>query len=263
MNVRKIMLKYAGLLTVAPSLVVFVVLTALTWQSPEKAMYNGPIAMVLMLLTSFGLKKYNTYYMKKAQSSLYEECDPYPMMSEIKLYLECVGRRVNKSGMTLTYGMMQALTGEYRDAEATIKSIDVGESSTLPAGAKAGVLYDLAALYCMMNLRALAVEYYDRAKALFNTAPDRIRYKMDFSGPTDGEIEFYKGNTDAALGILEAIRPDNRFHETTKRFALAKVHYMLGNKDRALEEFRWVADNGGRLARAKESRDIVEYAERA
>ena len=201
--------------------------------------------------------------MKKAQQSLYDECDPYPMMSEIKLYLECAGRRINKAGMTLTYGMMQALTGKYADAEATIKSIDVGDASPLPAGAKAGVLYDLAALYCMMDLRALAVDYYDRARALFDVAPDRIRYKMDFNGPTDGEIEFYKGNTDASLGILEAITPDNRFHETTKRFALAKVHYMLGNRERALEEFRWVADNGGRLARAKESRAIVEYAEKA
>ena len=263
MNIRKIMIKYAAALTVAPSLAVFAVMTALTWRDPESAMYNGPVALALMLLTSLGLKKYNTYYMKKAQRSLYEECDPYPMISEIKLYLECVGRRVNKTGMILTYGMMQALTGEYDAAEKTIKSINVGEGSPLPAGAKAGVLYDLAALYCMMDLRELAVEYYDRAKSFFDAAPDRIRYKMNFNGPTDGEIEFYRGNADGALDILNSIEPANRFHETSKKFALAKVHYILGERETAMEEFRWVADNGGKLARARESRAIVEYAKNA
>lgn len=259
MNFRKFTMKYAAAVTIIPSVAVFGVATALTWNRPDISMYNGMIALAVMFLTSFALRRYNASFIRRAERSLYDECDPFPMLEETKLYLECAGKRINKAGITLTLAMMTALSGDYDEAERKMKSIDVSDTSSLPDGAKAGVFYDLAALYCAMNLRSLAVEHYDRTRALFERAPDRLRYKMNFNGPTDGEIECYKGHGSAALNILNSIDPVNRLQEVTKNFALAKVHYILGERDAALGEFSFVAENGGRLACAKEAREIVEF----
>lgn len=257
MKFRRFSLKHLTLVSVLPALAVWGVLTVFTYKNPVYAGYNGLIAMGVMFLTSMLLKKYHSSYMKKAERSLYDECDPYPMLDELHLFIECAGKRVNKSGLTVTLGMMLALIGDYENAEKTLRSVNVGENSPLPDAAKAGVYYDFSALYCAMNLPEHAIDCYDKAKEFFAASPESIRYKMTFNGPTDAEVECYKGNTSAALGILDAISPENLLQEVTKAFTLAKVHYIVGERGTAKSEFSWVAKNGGRLALAKESEQIA------
>jgi tetratricopeptide (TPR) repeat protein len=238
-------------------LVVWGVLTVLTYKNVIDVGYNGLAAMIVMLAVSMGLRKYHSTFMKRAQRSLYDECDPYPTLEEMRLYIECAGRRVNTTGMTVTLGMMLALIGDYENSEKTLRSINVGEESTLPPAAKAGVFYDLAALYCAMNLPEHAKDCYDRAKEFFAEAPVAAGFKMGFNGPTDAQVECYKGNHSRALDILNAITADNKLQEVTKKFAMAKVHYIIGERAAALSEFDWVSKNGGRLACVGESADIV------
>lgn len=257
MKFRKFTLKHITLVTVLPAVVVWAVLTALSLGNILDAGYNGIVAIAVLFLSSMGFRAYHSRFMKRAERKLYEDCDPYPTIDEVKLYLECAGKRVNKSGLTLTLGMMLALVGDYENAEKAMKSIDVTDSSPLPDGAKAGVYYDLAALYCAMSLPEHAIECYDIAKQKFMSSSERFKSKLSFDGPTDGEIECYKGNHETALDLLNAIDPVNRLQEVTKKFALAKVHYITGERDTALSEFDWVAKNGGRLAAAKESAEIV------
>lgn len=257
MKFRRFTLKHITLVTVLPAVVVWAVLTALSLGNVLDAGYNGLAAIAVLFLSSMGFRAYHSKYMKRAERKLYDDCDPYPTIDEVKLYLECAGKKVNKAGLTLTLGMMLALVGDYDNAEKELRSIDVTDSSSLPDGAKAGVYYDLAALYCAMSLPEHAIECYDIAKQKVMSSSERFRSKLSFDGPTDGEIECYKGNHKTALDLLNAIDPVNRLQEVTKQFALAKVHYITGERDTALSEFDWVAKNGGRLAAAKESADIV------
>lgn len=257
MKFRKFTLKHISIVTVLPSIVIWGVLTALSLGNVIDAGYNGLIAIAVLFISSMGFRAYHSGFMKRAERKLYNECDPYPTIDELNLYLECAGKRVNKSGLMLTLGMMLALVGDYDNAERTMRSIDISDSSPLPDGAKAGVYYDLAALYCAMSLPEHAIECYDLAKQKFLSSSEQFKSKLSFDGPTDGEIECYKGNHSAALDLLNAIDPVNRLQEVTKNFALAKVHYITGERDTALSEFDWVAKNGGRLAAAKESADIV------
>ena len=81
---------------------------------------------------------------------------------------------------------------------------------------------------------------------------------MSFDGPTDAEIECYKGNSGAAIGILENITPSNKLQEVAKEFTLAKVNYIAGKRAAALEGFDWVASVKGRLACIAESAEIAK-----
>ena len=260
MKFRKFTLKHITLISLLPALAVWGVLTALTASDPANAGYTGLASVLVLFATSFALRKYHSSYMKKAERSLYDDCDPYPTIEELNLYLECAGRRVNKTGLRITLAMMLALTGDYDTAEKTLTSFNVGEGSPFSEIAKAGILYDLAALYCAMSLPEHAIDCYERSKEHFAASPESVGGKMRYNGTTDAEIECYKGNTGKALDILDSIDADNRFREVMKTFALAKVHYIAGAREEAISEFDWVAANGGLLACAKESEQIAAAA---
>lgn len=258
MSFRKFTLKHLTLISVAPAIIVWSVLTVLTYKNVIDVGYSGIAAVLVMLLTSVGLKKYHSSYMKKAERSLYYDCDPYPTIEEVKLYIECAGKKINKFGLLSTLGMMLALVGDYENAEKTFLSIENAEGVKLTDAAHAGVCYNMAALYCAMNMPEHAMDSYDRAKDYFEKTPEAFRTRMEFNGPTDAEIECYKGNHNAALGILANIIPSNALQEITKTFTLAKVHYISGDRDTALEEFDSIASAEGRLACIKESAEIAK-----
>ncbi len=258
MSLKKFCIKHTTLATLIPALVVWAALTAVTLALGVDPSYNGLVAIVVMLATSVGLKKYLQSFMRRAERSLYDDCDPYPTLNEISLYYECLKQNRRTAGLVVTLGMTQTLAGNYEDAEKTFSSLGVEDGSHFPDITKAGILYDLAALYSAMNMPQHAIDCYDKAKERFLEAPEHLRDKMTFNGTTDAVIECYKGNGERALDILDDIEPSNRFQEVTKNFALAKVHYILGERDRAISEFRWVAENGGKLACADESASIVD-----
>ena len=263
MNFRKFCIKHLNLLTVIPSIVFGVALSMIFYPDPAGAAYGGAGAVILMFLISFAIRRFNLHFMKAAEKKLNDECDPYPTIDELKLYIECAGRRMSKTGLNVTLAMMKTLSGDFAGAEELFRSFDVDDASALPDEARAGILYNLSSLYCSMNLPAHAVDCYDRAKALFSSLAESRRERMKFDGPTDAEVECYKGNVSQALEMLGAIEPENRFHETVKRFALAKVLYIAGKRDEARREFDWVAKNGGRLNCAEESAEILDAMEKA
>ncbi len=259
MKFRKFTLKHITLVTLAPALIVWVVLTALTYRNPVNAGYNGLAAALIMFATSFALRKYNASFMKKAEKKLYDECDPYPTIEELKLYEECAGRRVNKTGISLARAMIQAFAGEYESAENTLRSFIAANDGTR-SDLRAAVLYNLATLYCLMNLRENAVDCHDRAKEASSTFPDHIKEKIRLDMLTEAEIECYRGNGDDALRIAEEVSEDNKMRSVMKTFTLAKIHYITGAKSEAVEEFEWVSENGGRLACASEAAEIAKTA---
>ncbi|MBQ7714240.1 MAG: hypothetical protein IJT70_00040 [Clostridia bacterium] len=261
MKFRRFCIKHTTAATLIPALAVWAILTAVTLGLGIDPSYNGLVAIIVLLLSSFGLKKYLQSYMKRAERSLYDDCDPYPTLNEINLYYECLKQNRRTAGLVVTRGMTQSLVGDYEGAEKTFTSLRVDDSSHLPDITKAGICYDLAALYSAMNLPRHAIEYYDRAKEHFLSSPDHLRDKMTFSGTTDALVECYKGNGERAIEILDGIEPSNRFQKVTKKFAFAKVHYILGERERAIGEFRWVAENGGKLACAGESAVIADAAD--
>ena len=260
MSFRKFSLKHITLMSVLPAMIAGIAVALIAYPDPMSSGYGGMTAVAVMFLLSVALRKYHSSHMKRAQASLYDKCDPYPTLEEVKLYIECAGRRVSKLGLTVTLGMMQALAGEYENAEKTFGAFDVGEGSTLPEAAKAGILYDLSALYCAMSMPEHAIDCYDRAKEHFEKTPDSVRSKMLFDGTTDAEIECYKGNIPRAHQILDAMNEDNLFHKVMKTFTRAKVHYIEGKRSDALTEFDWVARNGGRLACARDAAEISAAA---
>ena len=260
MSFRKFTLKHLTLISVAPAIIVWSVLTVLTYKNVIDVGYSGIAAVLVMLLTSVGLKKYHSSYMKKAERSLYYDCDPYPTIEEVKLYIECAGKKINKFGLLSTLGMMLALVGDYENAEKTFLSIENAEGVKLTDAARAGVCYNMAALYCAMNMPEHAMDSYDRAKDYFEKTPEAFRTRMEFNGPTDAEIECYKGNIPRAHQILDAMNEENLFHKVMKTFTRAKVHYIEGKREEAISEFDWVAKNGGRLACARDAAEISAAA---
>ena len=263
MTFRKFTLKHITLVTLVPAIAVWGVLTAIFYTHPENSAYNGLAGIGVMFLISFGLKKYNSTFMKKAERELYDGCDPYPMLDEIDLYLECASKRANKTGLHVTRAVLLTLAGKYEDAEQLLKSFNTGADSPLPATVKSGVLYDLASLYCAMNMRQHAIESYDRSREIISSEPEAIRQKIPFDGMTSAQVECFKGNADLSLEMLEKIEPENNFHEVMKTFASAKIHYIIGRREEALSEFDFVAENGGKLACAAESEEISRAARAA
>ena len=240
-KIRVFIHKHTTLLTVLPAVAVWGILTALTFGNKLAPAYNGAAAMVTMFISSFALKTYQSKFWKEAQRELYQNCDPFPSLSELSLYVECAGRRTRIEGLKMTLSTALSLAGKYKDAEEMLSSLDNGTSEQLPDEARAVIYYNFAALYCAMNMPENAKEKYDRSKELFMTSRKSFSDKMLFNGTTDAEIECYKGNGERALAILSMIEPDNRFQEVLKKFTLAKVHYILGNREEALSEFDWVA----------------------
>ncbi|MBR6918130.1 MAG: hypothetical protein IKN38_08100 [Clostridia bacterium] len=261
MKFRKFSLKHLTLISFIPSLAVWGILTAVNLKDPSSAPFNGLAAFLVLLAASTGLKKYNSVFMEKAKRSLYNDCDPYPMINELTLYAECAGRRADKTALAVSLSMMLCVTGDFVRAEETLLSVDTRESSRVSEAVKASVLYNLAALYCSMNLREHAIDCYDRAKEAFSRAPEHFRNKVTFDSPIDAEVECYKGNIDTALEILDGVRADCRYKMVVKTFSLAKVHYIAGRPREAIDEFKWVAENGGLLACAKEAGEIAAAAE--
>ena len=260
MNFRKFTLKHITLVTLAPAVTLWLILTVATYSHPENAGYNGLASMAVMFLTSFVLKKYHSSFMKNAELKLYNECDPYPMIDELNLYTECAGRRVNKTGLTVTLAMMTSFAGDHESAERMLRSIDISEKSGASAVTKAGILYSLAAVYCSMDLREHAVDCCDRAKQELLSLPDNMRKKVGYDGVVDAEVQCYKGDPDGAAKALEEIETNNRFNNVIKTFSLAKIHYIGGNRACAVKEFEWVAENGGRLGCASEAAEIAKTA---
>ncbi|MBR0303782.1 MAG: hypothetical protein IJQ80_08025 [Clostridia bacterium] len=250
--------KHTTLLALLPAIVIWCILTALTLGDRVAPAYTGAAATAALFLCALALKRYHAKYWAAAQRELYHNCDPHPTLSELALYIECAGRKRRATGLKVTFSTALALAGKYSDAEATLSALDSGEDGELPTEARAVINYNFAALYCAMNMRENAKEKYDLAKELFLASPASFSDKMPFNGTTDAEIECYKGNGERALKILSMIEPDNRFQEVVKKFSLAKVHYILGEKDAALSEFEWVAKNGNRLACAGEAQAIVD-----
>ncbi len=257
MNFRKFTLKHVTLVTLAPALVVWGVITALTYSDIRYAGYSGIAAMAVMFLTSFALRKYHASFMKKAEDKLYKECDPFPMAEELDLYLECANRRVDKTGMKIMRAMMLAFAGEYASSEDILRSVEIGDQR---ADLIISVQYNLATLYCLMNLRQNAVECYDRAMAEASKLPDYAKERMKFDKMTEAEVECYKGNCERAEKIAEQIDESTRLRTVMRKYTLAKIHYISGAKSKAVEEFEWVAQNGGRLACAAESAEIAKVA---
>ena len=257
MNFRKFTLKHITLVTLAPALAVWLILTLFTYRNPAVAAYNGLAAVLIMFATSFALRKYNASFMKNAERKLYDECDPYPTIEELKLYEECAGRRVDKTGLTVMHAMMLAFAGEYASAEDMLRSVNVGDQRS---DLNISVQYNLAALYCLMNLRQNAVECYDRAMAEASKLPDHVRERMKFDKLTEAEIECYRGNCERAEKIAEQVDESTRLRAVMRKYTLAKIHYISGAKIEAVEEFEWVAQNGGRLACAAEAGQIAKVA---
>ena len=255
MNFRKFTLKHPTLVTLVPAVAVWGIITAFTYSDRIRPFSNGLIAMAVMFLVSIAFRKYNETFMKKAERSLYEDCDPYPMIEELKLYEECAGRRFNRSGLTMTHAMMLAFAGEYERAEEMLRSVEGGDQTP---ELKISVRYNLATLYCLMNLRRDAVEYYDEAMAEAAKFPEHVRERMKFDRLTEAEIECYRGNCERAEEIAEQVDESTKLRAVMRKYTLAKIHYIKGAKSEAAIEFEWVASNGGRLACAAESEEIAE-----
>ena len=257
MNFRKFTLKHVTLVTLAPAIIVWGIIVALTYSQIQYAGYAGIAAMAVMFLTSFALRKYHASFMKKAEEKLYDDCDPFPMAHELDLYLECANRRVDKTGLKITRAIMTSLTGEHEKAESELKDINL---SSAPDSARAGVLYALASVYCAMNMREHAIDFYDRAKDLILSLPDAAQARIKFDGLTDAEVKCYKGFPEEGLRMLDALDADRKYKQVMKAFSHAKISYIAGDKPCAVEEFEWVAANGGRLFCAAESAEIAKTA---
>lgn len=257
MKFRKFVLKHMTLVTLIPAILVWSVVTALTFGNKIGPGYSGASAFITLLATSFALRRYQSSYMKKAERSLYTDCDPYPAIEEVKLLIESLGKKVNKIPLIATLASRISLAGEYEKAESILGSI-LSDNTDLSDRDKAFVYYNFAALYCAMNLRENAVDCYDKSMECFKDIPEIKEKGIEFNGPTDAEVECYKGNGKSALEMLEKMETENRLQEVAKKFSLAKILYITGDRERAISEFRWVAENANRLICAKEARDIVE-----
>lgn len=220
------------------------------------------VIVVLGILYFFSLLLIPTAinaWINEPLKTLFEQCDPYPLLREIHgIPMEKLSPQLRQT-MTINYCVGLHNIGNYELAFATLSAFNIDNIPGVPPVTKVVYYNNLCAVCCCLEKFDEAEIWYTKMMHIYDGLPDNKLKKNLESAVLSTRIEHhcYAGEYEKALEILSTEKPKNRIGEVGLHMHLAVNYLALGKKDLARENLQFVIENGNKLYAVTKAKEIL------
>lgn len=243
------------------------------WAIPISAIYwvffikfEFPIWIVIlfsffMLISAWGfVNSCARQLLLRAEKSLREQCDPYPLIRETEDQLSYNHSQTYEQILLIDYCVALRSIGEYQKVLETLERINIDKyAGTLPI-TKAVFYNNLADIYLCINALEKAEIWHNKSLQILNDLKNEKQKKM-FSTTiqhNSADIAYYKKDYDKSFEILNNNVAETNMREAVNKALLyAKIYIIHDKIDEAKLRLQFVIENGNKLIDVQIARDLL------
>jgi tetratricopeptide (TPR) repeat protein len=215
---------------------------------------------LFMIITAWGfVNSCARQLLLRAEKSLREQCDPYPLLKETEDQLSYNRSQTYKQILLIDYCLALRNIGEYKKVLEQLETINIDKyAGTLPIN-KLVYYNNLTDIYLCMNALEKAEIWHNKSLQLLNDLKNKKQKKM-FSTiirHNSAEIAYYKQDYDKSFEILNNITETNMRDAVYKALFFAKIYIAQGKIDEAKLRLQFVVENGNKLIDMQIAKDLL------
>ena len=198
--------------------------------------------------------------LKKPLAQLHHDCDPYPILDEIKLQQSYPGNERVKQIRIINYATALREIGEYEKARMLMESINVDKCANMPMVFKV-IYYNNRMDLCVLTGKTQeALIWYGKAMQIYHDMkPGKAKTQLNSSLEINRALHhFCNGDYSQTLRILEMVEPKHLQEKIEINMLSARTYLAMGELEQARNRLRYVAQNGNKLYFATEARALLE-----
>jgi tetratricopeptide (TPR) repeat protein len=215
---------------------------------------------LFMIITAWGfVNSCARQLLLRAEKSLREQCDPYPLLKETEDQLSYNRSQTYKQILLIDYCLALRNLGEYKKVLEQLETINIDKyAGTLPIN-KLVYYNNLTDIYLCMNALVKAEIWHNKSLQLLNDLKNKKQKKM-FSTiirHNSAEIAYYKQDYDKSFEILNNIAETNMRDAVYKALFYAKIYIAQDKIDEAKLRLQFVVENGNKLIDVQIAKDLL------
>lgn len=191
---------------------------------------------------------------------LNENCDPYPMLEELRSMLDRNMVGPQHQLLEINYALCLRETGEYHHAAEILENLNIDKFPATDPLSKYTYYHNLCDIQYLLGNDAEARIWARKFRQIYQDIP-MTKAKQALTcihDLMDAEILYYEGNFEHALRKVAWIKLENKRMVVDGAMLAAKCHIALEEPEKAKEKLQYVLDNGNKLHVAQEASQLLE-----
>lgn len=219
------------------------------------------LLLVLVLHTFYNtfISASSDYLQQEALKPLYNECDPYPFLEEMKTQQTYHGSEVTKQGRVIHYALALRNVGAYEQAYMQLCGINIDKYAGMVATNKAVYYNNLMDLCFLMGKHQEANIWYGKATQIFHDLKsgkqkERLRRSVEDNRAL---YHFCNGEYELTLQVLSKTQPKDLRDRVENAMMYARTYLAMGEPEKARKPLQFVAEKGNKLYFATEAKGLL------
>ena len=215
--------------------------------------------LVYLIVITLWLSSCFSAVLNKAIKKMYDECDPYPLLSETEKLITYKFRRVQEQVLVIDKCAALRNTGEYEKALNELENINIDKYPVMP-NVKIVYYNNLMDLYGILGENEKADIWYGKVVQIYSDMKNGKK-KKGFQNTIDiaAAANYYRhGEYDKAVEILESINYNNLCNEVDSKMLCARVYLAMGLTDKAKQALMFVKEKGNKLYAVTEAEKMLK-----
>lgn len=196
---------------------------------------------------------------KAAQKTLWDQCDPYPLLNEIEVQMTYKNSEHFKQLLLIEYSLVLQVIGEYNKAMEKLESVNIENYAKKSPSSRSQYFGRLASIHLCLNdiekaelniNRSIEILNGEKNKKLKSMSLMLIQYKV-------AELSYLKKDFDKSIEILNSIVERAKINFLHKAFLYAKNYIEQNKIDEAKVELQFVIQNVNKLIYVQIAKDLL------
>ena len=196
---------------------------------------------------------------KKPLETLKNQCEPYPLLEEVREQQSYPGNNATKQIRTINYALALRCIGEYDQAFALLSATNIDKNAGMPPAVKVVYYNNLMDLCMLMGKNQEAVIWYEKTAQIFrDIKPGKQKEKLRNTVESNRATwHFCRGEYELALQALSTAKIENLSDRIENAMMYARTYLAMGETEKAIKPLTFVEENGNKLYFATEAKELM------